>query len=303
MIPPFNRLFHYPFTQACLFSAGLLLLPFPAPSAQVDSVSDSGSGSLISIASLSTDDYQWIGQRIYQNECAGQPRYLTHWGKGEEFPSLGIGHFIWLPKGVEVPFEQTFPKLFDFVSASKPAPAWLEVLRKQSGSSADFYAPWSNRQQFEQAWSSSELSSLRDWLLQTQELQARFIVQSFEARWDKALQSLDSHEQQILTQELSKLTAFKQGQFAVIDYFNFKGIGGNSKEQYQGEGWGLIEVLHNLNRNYDSASLNETQRLQAFVDSAKQRLELRVKLAPKERKESRWITGWFKRLDGYLMNE
>lgn len=288
--------------QACSILTGLFILLFQVSSANADSVaSHTVSINSSSFASLSSADYQWIGQRIYQNECAGQPRYLTHWGKGEEFPSLGIGHFIWLPKGVNVPFEQTFPKLFDFVSASKPAPVWLQALRKQSHSSAVFFAPWSNRQQFEQAWSDSELSSLRDWLLQTQELQARFIVQSFETRWQNAMQAFSVEEQQRLSHELVKLTRFKQGLFAAIDYFNFKGIGGNPKEQYQGEGWGLIEVLQTLNQHVDSDNLTEPQRLKAFVNSAKQRLKLRVKLAPQERNESRWIPGWFKRLDGYLI--
>jgi hypothetical protein len=35
-----------------------------------------------------------IGKRIWKNECAGTVSGLTSWNGGEEFPSLGIAHFI-----------------------------------------------------------------------------------------------------------------------------------------------------------------------------------------------------------------
>ena len=40
-----------------------------------------------------------IGKRIWQNECGGTADGLTSWNAGENFASLGIGHFIWYPKG------------------------------------------------------------------------------------------------------------------------------------------------------------------------------------------------------------
>ena len=47
---------------------------------------------------LSDEEINLIGQRIFRNECAGKIEYLTAWNEGEEFASLGIGHFIWYPK-------------------------------------------------------------------------------------------------------------------------------------------------------------------------------------------------------------
>ena len=56
------------------------------------------------------------------------------WNPGEEFPSLGIGHFIWYPAGVDGPFIESFPRLLAFLSARQetiatlsalPAEAWL----------------------------------------------------------------------------------------------------------------------------------------------------------------------------------
>ena len=38
-----------------------------------------------------------IGRRVWENESGGTLQGLTHWGYGEEFASLGIGHFIWYP--------------------------------------------------------------------------------------------------------------------------------------------------------------------------------------------------------------
>lgn len=59
----------------------------------------------LALPELSDADYRWIGSRIYQNEALGKAEYLTHWNEGEDFPSLGIGHFIWFPKGIDAPFD------------------------------------------------------------------------------------------------------------------------------------------------------------------------------------------------------
>ena len=40
-----------------------------------------------------------IGKRIWSNECNGTVDGLTSWNTGENFASLGIGHFIWYPAG------------------------------------------------------------------------------------------------------------------------------------------------------------------------------------------------------------
>src|SRR5690554_7815999 len=53
----------------------------------------------------------WVGQKIFANECASRFDCLVHWNEGEAFPSLGIGHFIWYPEGVEGRFTESFPQL------------------------------------------------------------------------------------------------------------------------------------------------------------------------------------------------
>jgi hypothetical protein len=48
---------------------------------------------------LSHSDALKVGKRVWQNECGGTISGLTSWNQGEDFASLGIGHFIWYPKG------------------------------------------------------------------------------------------------------------------------------------------------------------------------------------------------------------
>jgi len=59
---------------------------------------------------LSTSQKSAIGRKIWQNESAGKVTGLTHWNDGEEFPSMGIGHFIWYPKGFNGRWTETFPE-------------------------------------------------------------------------------------------------------------------------------------------------------------------------------------------------
>ena len=261
-----------------------------------------------SLTQLTDTDYAWIGVKIYQNEAASNPKYLTHWGKGEDFPSFGIAHFIWFPdistpqggaKKIPPPYQETFPAMFAFVSKKSPPPIWLQQLWKQSTPSSRqaFNAPWQTKAQFDAAQSSSHMLSLRQWLLNTQAHQARFVVKGFQQRWADETASLSTKRLERLNQRLNNMMAFKKGLFSVVDYFNFKGLGNNPKEKYQGQSWGLISVLEGMPQAAFEGK-NSTA-LMAFITSAKKQLQQRTELAPKERNESRWLKGWFKRLDGY----
>ncbi|MFM8231634.1 MAG: hypothetical protein ACKOAL_10460, partial [Chthoniobacterales bacterium] len=71
-----------------------------------------------------------IGRKIWRNECAGTKDGLTSWNKGEDFPSLGIGHFIWYPAGKRGPFQESFPGLKDYLqSQGVKLPGWLAAAR------------------------------------------------------------------------------------------------------------------------------------------------------------------------------
>ena len=244
---------------------------------------------------MSDAGYNWIGGRIYQNEAGGQEDNLTYWGVGEDFPSLGIGHFIWFPKGVDAPFDEQFPRMVSFVRQQAfedlKIPAWLQNLDP-------FVAPWTSKEQFDAAWSSPETSSLRKWLAATQQYQARFIVSTFEERWRNL--ELPTRQKQRLTGLMQRLVKTPEGLFALIDYYNFKGLGSNPRERYQAEGWGLVQVLE-LVSQLPVDEENCSDIVKQFSDAAASRLRLRVELSPPERNESRWLAGWLKRLDGYLV--
>ena len=60
---------------------------------------------------------QELGNRIWKNECAGSTRGLVSWNAGEAFPSLGIGHFIWYPAGVQEAFDESFPTFVRYARA------------------------------------------------------------------------------------------------------------------------------------------------------------------------------------------
>ena len=68
-------------------------------------------------------------------------------------------------------------------------------------------------------------------------------------------------------------------------------------ERYQGEGWGLLQVLQGMS---DMPDAKET--LAEFVRSARNILNHRVFNSPNKRHEERWLQGWLRRVDTYLIS-
>src|SRR5437764_8497 len=108
----------------------------PAIAALLVSVPNSGA------MSLSREQARSIGRRVWQNECNGTVAGLTSWNEGEDFASLGIGHFIWYPAGKRGPFEESFPKLVIFIS-SRGAKLPTLLLRID-----ETPCPWNSRAEF-----------------------------------------------------------------------------------------------------------------------------------------------------------
>lgn len=246
---------------------------------------------------LRESDYAWIATRIAQNETGGEDRFLTYWGAGEDFPSFGIGHFIWYPPNVDAPFDESFPPMFEFVRqfGTTPPPEWLLQLQP-------FDAPWSDKATFDEQLTAAPLSDLRSWLRATASTQARFIVCSFNQRWAEV--ELPGKRKQALQQVLDTLMSTAQGRFAVIDYYNFKGLGTNERERYAGEGWGLVQVLGDISASEDVCAVPDAGCwLQQFSTAAAARLRQRVELSPPERNELRWLPGWERRVGAYSADE
>ena len=237
---------------------------------------------------ISHSDALKVGKRVWQNECNGTISGLTSWNQGEDFASLGIGHFIWYPKGRRGPFEESFPELVKFVSnrGAKLPPLLLNV----GGGSP---CPWSSRAQFLQAQNSAEMNQLRRFLADTIDLQAEFLVARLEAALPKMLAEAAPADRTNVQQQFERLTRTPQGCYALIDYVNFKGEGVLHTERYQGQGWGLLQVLEAMHGNSDSSAPDE------FARAAKAVLTRRVQNAPADRHESRWLTGWLRRVNSY----
>ena len=246
----------------------------------------------LELPAVSATAYRSIAARIFANETQSQTRYLTYWGAGEDFPSLGIGHFIWFPEGVDAPFDETFPSMVQYVKAHSSEcsslPAWLEDLQL-------FDAPWQSKQQFDAAQDTEQMTELRQWLVDTASEQAHYIVVSFANRWNEL--DLPVDEKQALTAILQRLVQTSRGLSAVVDYYNFKGLGSNPRERYKNEGWGLVQVLTDLSEHKETGGA--TDLVEQFSDAAADRLRLRVKNAPPERSESRWLEGWERRVADY----
>ena len=232
---------------------------------------------------ISAEQAQIIGQKIWQNEGAGKEKFLTVWNQGEDFPSLGIGHFIWYPKGQEGPFKEQFPALLSYLkSKGVSIPQWLNEIRE---------SPWSTREYFYHQIDSARMTSLRTLLKNTVPEQTQFIILRLEAALPKMLQSVsDQNQRQHISQRFYQVANQPLGVYALIDYVNFKGEGVSDKERYQGQGWGLLQVLSLLPSNSKNVMAD-------FVKAADQVLTRRVENAPRD--ESRWLPGWRKRLQTY----
>jgi hypothetical protein len=236
---------------------------------------------------IKPEDSHTLGQKIWHNECNGTIEGLTTWNLGEDFASLGIGHFIWRPSGGNGTFKETFPSLLTYLkNHGKHLPQWLENSIKTG-------CPWSNRPEFIAAQKTKHMQELRQLLVNSIDLQTQFIIERFIAMAQSAeIKKILSNK---AFANLSSLAQTQQGLYALIDYINFKGEGfSENLKSYGNQGWGLLQVLETMN-----TSKPRTEPLKAFAQAAKQVLKQRVANAPPERHEERWIPGWFKRIDTY----
>jgi hypothetical protein len=153
--------------------------------------------------------------------------------------------------------------------------------------------PWNSRAEFLQAQNTSEMNQLRRFLADTIDLQAEFLVARLDASLPKMLAEAAPADRTNVQKQFERLTKTSQGCYALIDYVNFKGEGVLHTERYQGQGWGLLQVLEAMQGNSDSDASAE------FARAAKVVLTRRVKNAPADRHESRWLTGWLRRVNSY----
>ena len=234
---------------------------------------------------LSSAQMDRVGRRIWQNECAGTVAGLTSWNGGEDFASLGIGHFIWYPQGRSGPFAESFPPLLTFLAARGIAtPAWARGA-----------CPWPTKAAFEADRNGERQQELRELLSRTVKLQTEFIMARMETALPKMLAQAPVKDRAGVKMAFESLLQTPEGMFCLIDYVNFKGEGTSAKERYKNQGWGLLQVLQVMGESPSSYTAWNVQ----FAAAAKQVLSRRVGNAPPERNEKRWLAGWHNRCDSY----
>ena len=248
-----------------------------------------GTGRAAEPVRISDADALRIGKRIWQNESNGTVAGLTAWNAGENFASLGIGHFIWYPQDVHGPFEESFPKLLKFAREHNVAiPAWL------SQSPA---CPWNSLAGFSSAQNSPQMRELRQFLSRTIDLQAQFMVARLQQSLAKMLDEAAPANRANIERQFARVASTPHGCYALVDYVNFKGEGVLRTERYRGEGWGLLQVLEQMH-----GSDNGPGAAREFSSSAAAMLRRRVQNSPPERHEARWLPGWLNRVHSYSEN-
>ena len=235
---------------------------------------------------LSDDEALRVGRKIWQNEAGQSVERLVHWNTGENFASLGIGHFIWYKKGEPGPFTESFPGLLDVFAAKGVAmPGWLQGKPP---------CPWRDKAQFDAEFHSPRTDELRKLLANTIAIQARYAADRVEAALPKILQAAPASEQAALKARFDRVASVPNGVYALMDYVNFKGEGVNPSERYNGQGWGMLQVLEGM------AEVAPGQpSVEAFAASADAALTRRVANSDPARNEARWLPAWRKRLLTY----
>ena len=177
-----------------------------------------------------------VAHQIWLNETGGIRDVITAWNASEDFASLGIGHFIWFPEGLDSRFDESFPEMLQYLRSrgAKP-PAWLAVDPVPA-------APWATKAEFDAAFKSSRMKALRRFLLDTMDLQAEFLVLRLQQALPKLLANADDPAH--IERQFARVVAASPDLYPLIDYVNFKGEGTKASEVFRNpktgvrQGWG-----------------------------------------------------------------
>jgi len=279
--------------KSLITALGILFIPACMPRQTVVSASppspvQASRADVHSAAStLSASQKQKIGHKIWQNESGNSVAGLTHWNEGEEFPSMGIGHFIWYPKGFQGRWTESFPLFINYAGqrGSQGIPSWVLNSR---------HCPWPDKAAFQRDFNGSRLSSLRTWLANNVALQTDYIIATSRQALPKIMNSAPHAQRSRIRANYQKVSSTAHGTYALIDYVNFKGDGTNPTERYKAQGWGLMWVLMEMG----DVPAGQAAALE-FAAAAKRCLDRRISNSPPARGEGRWKAGWHNRCNTY----
>lgn len=234
---------------------------------------------------LSKEQLLAVAERIFQNETGGVRNNLVDWNDGENFPSLGIGHFTWFKaSGGRRGFGDSLP---DMVAYYRQQGIQLPKLLSEFR-----YSPWSSKSELmaKKANGDKDIQELIAFFDNTRDVQVMFIYERLKGSLDKMLEASSNKEN--LRNQFDRMVNTPNGLYALIDYVNFKGEGLKGVSSYNNIAWGLRQVLENMKGTAVGQSA-----LVEFSNSAKDVLARRVRNAP--RNERRWLQGWYNRVDTY----
>ncbi len=264
--------------RAKIICAVILFVVFTGPRPAHALVSDA----------LTPDEAERVGAVVFKNECASRDQNLIVWNGGEDFLSAGIGHFIWLTSDSPRIFEESFSGFIEFAKgAGCELPVWLD-------SESPPPCPWNSRDEFMAVRDGPLFAELKEFLVKTKTLQARFIIKRLDEALPRLLESVPGKERDEIESRFNRVAQTARGVYALADYVNFKGLGILPSERYQGKGWGLLQVLQGMRSEADAPDA-----VVDFVRSAGEVLVERVNGSSPERNEKRWLAGWLNRVGSY----
>ena len=235
---------------------------------------------------ISKEELNVVADKIFKNEAGGKKEDIVYWNTGEDFPSLGIGHFIWYRAGQRGKFAESFPQLVAYYRAHDiKLPKIIEE---------NEYSPWANSDELFRLKRimDNDITELTNFLYNTKDIQVAFIFERLENSLEKMMAISDNPEN--VKKQFYRVAQSPNGLYPLIDYVNFKGEGITRTETYNGEGRGLLQVLENMKGTGSGKAA-----LEEFSNSAKAVLERRVKNAGPDSNEKKWLQGWLNRCNTY----
>jgi len=239
-------------------------------------------------AGIDTTGLGIIGRKIYANECGSKPENLITWNRGEDFISLGIGHFIWYPEGRTGPYTESFIAFTRYAAHQKAS-----LPKMLSGDPAPG-CPWPDRASYLAARHATEARVLREFLVSTIPLQTRFLLIRLERALPRMLKATPRHRQSEIEKKFYQVARTARGRYALVDYVNFKGEGITPSERIGGSGWGLLQVLTEMDSQMTLVSAEKE-----FAAAAERVLVRRAHNDPRPHVSQTWLPGWKRRVRTY----
>lgn len=254
---------------------------------------------------LNKDQLLSLGYRMWHNYAGGTLEGLTKWGGSDadhQFMYLGIANNVWLPEGASAIFQADWPtvaqRLQDLGCKIKP---WML---------GD--CPWQTQEEFDADFNSKKMVWLRTHLSKKKLVRAQAFCTAERLQRSMDPSSPDSlfkgltADQSALVQKNFDLVVHcsnPSGIYALIDYVNFKGEGRiGEAEEFNGQSWGLLQVLLNMKTPSDGAS--DTEVMMAFVQSAKFTLCQRIikhRIQDPNNNDVQYLDLWVTHLNDYLL--